>query len=261
MNTTFTCDDKATLIAYLYGDVDAATRQRVDAHLETCARCAEELTALGDVRAELSLWVPPDAELGFAIVKKSDQPTAPVLRPAQWWRTVPAWAQAAAAVLVLAAGLGIANLQVRSGPDGFSVTTGWMVPALSEPSAREAGERRVEGAPANDDWRTGLASLEQQLRNEIRAARDQQPATVRASAPATADEATIRRVQQLLAASEERQARELALRMTQFAADVNMQRRADLQLISKGFGQFDEQMLRQRQMLNNVMRVSASGQQ
>src|SRR5688572_5773584 len=123
--TTFTCDDKATLIAYLYGDVDAATRQRVDAHLETCASCAAEVTALGDVRAELSLWAPPDAELGFAIVKKSEQPSAQVLRPAQWWRTVPAWAQAAAAVLVLAAGLGLANLRVRSGPDGFSLTTGW----------------------------------------------------------------------------------------------------------------------------------------
>src|SRR5688572_21897574 len=255
MTTTFTCDDKATLIAYLYGDVDAATRQRVDAHLETCARCAEEVTALGDVRAELSLWVPPDAELGFAIVRKSEQQTAPVLGPAQWWRTVPAWAQAAAAVLVLAAALGIANLQVRSGPEGFSVSTGWMAPAaapaLSEPLDGAAVDRRVERA---------LVSLEQQLRNEIRSARDQQPATVRAAAP-SADEATVRRVQQLLAESEVRQQRELAFRLAQFTSDMNMQRRADLQRITQSFGQFDEQMLRQRQMLNNVIRVSASGQQ
>jgi anti-sigma factor RsiW len=256
MTTTFTCDDKATLIAYLYAEVDAATRQRVDAHLETCARCAAEVTALADVRAELAMWAPPDAELGFAVVRKSEQQPAPVLRPAQWWRTVPAWAQAAAAMLVLAAGLGIANLQVRSGPEGFSVTTGWMAPApapaLSEPFDGAAVEQRVERA---------LVSLEQQLRNEIRAARDQQPATVRASSPATADEATIRRVQQLLAASEARQAGELALRMTQFAADMNLQRRADLQLIRQGFGQYDEQMLRQRQMMNNVIRASATGQQ
>ena len=258
MTTTFTCDDKATLIAYLYGDVDAATRQRVDAHLETCARCVAEVTALGDVRAELALWAPPDAELGFAIVKRSEHQTAQVLRPAQWWRIVPAWAQAAAAVLVLAAGLGIANLQVHSGPDGFSVTTGWMVaPAtLSEPVDGAAIERRVEGRVER-----ALVSLEQQLRNEIRAARDQQPAAVRASAPATADEATIRRVQQLLKASEERHAQELALRLTQFASDMNMQRRADLMRVSQSLGQFDEQMVRQRQMLNNVIRISASGQQ
>ena len=257
MNSTFTCDDKPTLIAYLYGEVDAAMRASIELHLGSCARCAAEVRALGDVRAELSLWAPPDAKLGFAIVKTSEQPTAQVLRPAQWWRTVPRWAQAAAAVLVLAAGLGIANLQVSSSGEGFSVTTGWMKPALSEQSARTAREVRVEG---QDEWRAALVNLEQQLRNEIRAARDQQPAAVRASAPA-ADDATLRRVQQLLAASEERQARELALRLTQFTYDMNMQRRADLQRITQSFGQFDEQMLRQRQMLNNVIRVSASGQQ
>ena len=83
--------------------------------------------------------------------------------------------------------------------------------------------------------------------------------TVRAATP-SADEATIRRVQQLIAASEERQERELSLRLTQLAVDTNMQRRADLQKITQSFGQFDEQILRQRQMLNNVMRVSLTGQ-
>jgi hypothetical protein len=250
MNTTFSCDDKPTLIAYMYGEVSAAQREIVDAHLAACARCAAEVTALGDVRAELSLWVPPDAELGFAIVKKADQHAATILRPAQWWRTVPAWAQAAAAMLVVAAGLGIANLQVRSGPEGFSVTTGWMAP-VAAPAA----------APQNDDaWRTALVSLEQQLRTEIRSTREEQPAAVRAAAP-TPDDATIRRVQQMLAASEARQERELALRLTQFTYDMNMQRRADLQRITQSFGQYDEHLLRQRQMLNNVIRASVSGQQ
>jgi hypothetical protein len=252
MTTTFTCDDKATLVAYMYGEVDAAVRNQVEAHLAACAACAAEVTALGDVRAELGLWIPPDAELGFTIVKRSEQPAATVLRPAQWWRTVPAWAQAAAAVLVIAAGMGLANVQVRSGPDGLSVSTGWM----STPAAAPAV------APQNDEaWRTALVSLEQQLRTEIRSAREQQqPAAVRVAA-APADEATLRRVQQLLAASEERQSRELALRLTQFTADMNMQRRADLIRIQQNFGQFGDQMMQQRQMLNNVIRVSASGQQ
>jgi anti-sigma factor RsiW len=256
MTTRFTCDDKATLVAYMYGEVDAVVRDRIEAHLAGCDACAAEVTALGDVRAELGLWLPPDAELGFAIVKKSEQPAANVLRPSQWWRTVPAWAQAAAAVLVVGAGLGLANVQIRSGHDGISVSTGWMqpvaAPALGQPADSAAVEQRVERA---------LVSLEQQLRNEIRTSREQQqPNTTRAAAPA-ADDATIRRVQQLIAASEERQARQLAIRMTQFASDMNMQRRADLQLIRQGFGQQEELMLRQRQMLNNVLRVSASGQQ
>lgn len=248
--TTFTCDDKATLIAYIYGELDAAARARVDAHLAACGQCAEEVSALGDVRAELSLWIPPDAELGFSIVKKSEQAT--VLRPAQWWTTVPRWAQAAAAVLVLAAGAAIANIQVRSGPEGFSVTTGWMAPAVSPstPSISDDG-----------GWKLALTSLEQELRSEIRATRTQPgPAAVRASA-STADEATIRRVQQLLAESEQRQERELALRFTQFSRDLDMQRRSDLVRIRSGFGEFGEQMLRQQQMINNVMRVSTTPQQ
>ena len=254
MNSLFTCDDKPTLIAYLYGEVDTAIRDRVDAHLATCDRCAAEVRALGDVRAELVQWAPPDAALGFAITRKSEQPSGTVLRPARWWSTVPAWAQAAAAVLVLAAGAGIANLQVRSGPDGFSVSTGWMTrqePALSAPAAREALDQA-------DGWRAALVSLEQELRSEIRSTHQQNPISVVAP---SADEATLRRVQQLIAASEERQQRELALRLTQFTVDVNLQRRADLMKIRDGFGQFDEQMLRQRQMLNNVIRVSATGQQ
>lgn len=253
MSTTFTCDDKPTLTAYLYGEVDAATRDLVDAHLTTCQACAAEVTALGGVRAELGLWIPPDAELGFTITRKSDAHSAQVLRPARWWSTVPMWAQAAAAVLVLAAGAAIANIQVRSGPDGFTVSTGWMAvpaaPALSEPVDGEAVDRRVERA---------LVNLEQQMRDEIRSAREQN--AVRLAAPST-DEATMRRVRQLIAASEERQQRELALRLTQFNADMNMQRRADLMRITNSFGQFGDQMMQQRQMLNNVMRVSLTGQQ
>src|SRR5690242_6595714 len=122
----FTCDDKASLVSYLYGEVDATTRRAIDDHLATCAACASEVTALGDVRSELGLWAAPDVELDFAIVKKSQLASSNVLRPARWWNTVPVWAQAAAAVLVVAAGVSIANLQIKSGPDGFSVSTGWM---------------------------------------------------------------------------------------------------------------------------------------
>ena len=249
MNTLFTCDDKPTLVAYLYGELDPSMRDRVDAHLATCERCAAEVSALGDVRAELGLWIPPDAELGFTITRKSEPQSATVLRPVRWWSTVPAWAQAAAAVLVIAAGAGIANVQVRTGPDGFSVSTGWMQPAATVAAPVQE---------SNEEWRTALVSLEQQLRSEIRSTREQP--TVRTAA-SSADEATTRRVQQLLAESEQRQQRELALRLTQFTVDMNMQRRADLMKITNSFGQFGDQMMQQRQMLNNVIRVSATGQQ
>ena len=129
MSMKFTCDDKATLVSYLYGEIDAATRQAVDAHLATCETCAAEVSALSDVRSELGAWAAPEVALDFAIIKKSELPASNVLRPARWWSTVPAWAQAAAAILVVAAAASIANLQIKSGPEGFSVSTGWMQPA------------------------------------------------------------------------------------------------------------------------------------
>jgi Putative zinc-finger len=252
MSIKFTCDDKQALVAYLYGEVDQATRQAVDAHLASCAACETEVTALGDARSELGLWIPPEVELDFKIVKKSELPPATVLRPALWWRTVPAWAQAAAAILVLAAGAAIANVRVASGPEGFSVTTGWMPPAakaLSEPLDGAAVEQRVQRA---------LVALEQQLRNEIRSTRDQD-ARVAASVPV--DEATIRRVRQLIAESEQRHERALAMRFVEFTRDMDMQRRADMQNIGRVVGSYEGELMRQRQMMNNVIRVSATPQQ
>ena len=43
MSLMFTCDDKATLVAYLYDEIDAQDRRRVDEHLRQCAACAAEV--------------------------------------------------------------------------------------------------------------------------------------------------------------------------------------------------------------------------
>ena len=248
MSITFKCDDKQTLIAYLYGEVDQETRQAVDAHLASCAACEKEVTALGDVRSELGLWVPPEVELDFKIVKKSELPSGNVLRPARWWSTVPVWAQAAAAILVLAAGAAIANVQVKSGPDGFSVSTGWIQPAaVAAPVTTQ-----------DENWKPALVALEQQLRNEIRSTRDQGVRV--AAAPAPAD-ATIRQVRQLIAESEQRHERELATRFIEFTRDMNMQRRADLVNISRGMVSNYDQLQQQRQTINNLIRVSSTPQQ
>jgi len=251
MSITFSHDDKQTLIAYVYGEVDSPVRAAVEMHLAQCAECTAEVTALGGVRSELSLWVPPEVDLDFTIVKKSELPAGNVLRPARWWNTAPVWAQAAAAIFVLAVGAAIANVQVKSGPDGFVVSTGWLPPSAAAPAP----------VPQTDEaWKTALVSLEQQLRSEIRANRDQS-AVRAAAAGAPADEATVRRVRQLIAESELRQDRELALRFTQLTRDMTMQRRADMQRISAGFGEYDNRLMRQGQMINNVIRVSGTPQQ
>ena len=255
---TFTCDDKETLIAYLYGDIDAPTSRAVQAHLASCESCAREISALGDVRSELGAWAAPEAKLDFAIVRKSDMPEA-VLRPVQWWNVVPAWAQAAAAILVLAAGVSIANVRITSGPNGTSITTGWMHGVSAADAGRPAAAVEVSSA----EWKTALTSLEQQLRSEIRASRE--PAAAVPARAGAGDDATMRRVQQLIGESEQRHSRELAQRLVELQRDVNLQRRADLMQISNSlsnsFGAYDRQLLQQRQLLNNVMRVSTTPQQ
>jgi hypothetical protein len=256
MSIKFTCDDKQTLVSYVYGEIDHDTRQAVDAHLASCRPCSAEVTALGDVRSGIGLWMPPDVELDFAIVKKSQLAAANVLRPARWWTTVPAWAQAAAALLVLAAGAGIANLHIQSGPEGFTVTTGWMAPFDSSTTSA-ARAALAQAKQPEDAWKAALISLEQQLRSEIRATAQHE---TRAASSTAIDAATIRRVQQLIADAEQRHDRALALRFVEFTRDINMQRRADMQNIGRGMVNYEDQLQRQRQTINNLIRVSATQQ-
>jgi len=258
MSLKFSCDDKATLVAYLYNEVDAADRQRVEDHLRECLACEIEVGALSGVRSGLTQWAPPDAELGFAIIQKSVRKPAqnrepvqePALTSASWWKTVPVWAQAVAAVLVLAVSAAIANVQIKSGPDGLVVSTGWMTPA----SATTAVAPVTAPAAGDQQWRTALIALEQQFREEIRTTRE--TGVVRAASRSGVDDATLTRVQALLAASETKQQRELALRMTQLAGDINVQRRADLLRVEQAIGHTGVEMARQGERLNYVIRAA-----
>lgn len=251
MSDRFSCQDKDSLIAYLYDEVEPPLRQQIEEHLRSCRACADELDSLAMVRTELSAWTPPEVELGITIARKAD-----VVRPARWWSEIPAWAQAAAAVFLLAVGLGAANIQVRSGPDGIVVTTGWMTPS--------AGARSTDNATVEESWKPALAALESQLRGEMQTSRASAMEPV--SMPMRADgNAVLKQVQAMLAGSELRQRQELALRVSQLTRDMDIQRRADLVRISQGFGQFEgrtgEMEARQRQMINYITRVSGQPQQ
>jgi hypothetical protein len=263
MSETFTCDDKDQLVAYLYDELGDDQRRRIDEHLRICTACAGEMSGLTHVREELATWAPPDADLGFTIVSTSRPADrqAEVIRPARWWApaAVPAWARAAAAVLAVAAGLSIANLQVRYGAEGLVVSTGWMARAAPGPATPGAAPPASAPSVAVEDWRPALTALETSLRQEIQAARS---GATPVSAPAAREsDLTHQRVAQLIEQSERRQQQELALRLTQFGRDLEVQRRSDLVRINQGFGQFEgragAEIARQRQMLDYIMRVSA----
>jgi anti-sigma factor RsiW len=257
------CQEGEALVTYLYGEADPGERARFEAHLLSCVPCRRELEALRSVRARLAAWKPADRALGFRLVR--DPVVAPLRRR---WYSVPAWAQAAAAVLLLAAAAAVANLDVRYGKDGLVVRTGWQKPAVQAPAA----------AP----WRADLAALGRDLRSEFQAS---QPVTVPAAAPSVSDEDLVRRidavlrsgrvdvapaapadgqtlkkVEGLIQASEDRQRRELAMRLLQLTRDLDGQRRLDLARIQQGFGQIESRTALEsnqtREAINYFMRVS-----
>lgn len=262
MNREFDCSDKDTLVAYVYGECEASERLQVDAHLAGCQSCAAEVAGLGGVRQALAEWTPPAVAGSFRIVREEEQTAAPatVLRPARWWqRPAPAWARAAAAVLLLSAGAGMANLDVRYGSDGLSVRTGWRHAA---PPPSPAAQASVAPASPATPWHADLAALGQQLRGEfgtglqsVRVAA--QPA---ARAAGLDERQVMARVRALIDESEQRQQRELAYRVAQVQGEIGVQRRADLLRVQQGFGQLQGQtgaeVAQQRQLLNYLLTVS-----
>jgi anti-sigma factor RsiW len=250
MNDMFTCGDHDALVSYLYDECDPQQRRAISAHVAICAACASEVAALTATREQLALWSPPDALLGFKIV--SEEPArSNVLRPPRWWRQpLPAWAQAAAAVLIFGTGMtlgALRNVAVR-GPEGSAPLSGSAPPVAAVASS-------ATPATIKD-----LAALEQRLRSEmsqIRAvsAPDRQSAT---SAQVFA------RVRQMIDDSEQRQQRELALRTTALVRDFDAQRNDDIARIERTIGQMDgttgAEVAQQRQVLNYLMRVSQRGQ-
>ncbi|MBA3271647.1 MAG: zf-HC2 domain-containing protein [Acidobacteria bacterium] len=252
MSETFRCDDKEMLVAYLYGEIDANGGREVERHLRTCSTCARETEGLQSVRHDLEAWLAPDADLGFTIPSKAP---ATVLQPARWAAAggLPAWAQVAAAALFIAASAAIANVQVRSTTDGFVVSTGW-IPVATPVSAGPV-------APAsNNEWRRELSALEQTLRREL-TPRAIAPAPVPARSHEAGDTAAVlRRVQTLLAESEQRQRQELALRLATADRDWSIRRQTDLMNINQTLGRLQRGALRteagQQEMVNLIRRVS-----
>ena len=161
---------------------------------------------------------------------------------------MPAWAQAAAAVVVFATGV---TLGVRRG-----ATTSTPPRELS--AAVSSAE--ASGATASAVTRGDLSALEQRLRGEIARMRV-------ASGPGQAspgDSDVLQRVRAMIEDSERRQQRELALRTSEVMRDFDAQRRVDLTRIERTLGQMDGttgvEVEQQRQMLDYLMRVSQRGQ-
>ena len=242
--------DKELLVEYLYDEVEPAERRAMETHLLSCAECRGELRELRSARTSLSAWAPPAPELELQVVRRADAAN----RRGRYWAVPAAWGLAAAAVLVLAIASAVANVEVRYGPDGFTVRAG----AARAEVARAASAAEATVRAEDASLRRELEAIGQRL-HDLEASRGTH--TVLASAKTSAPQGPdlLRAVRQLISESEGRQEQELARRISQVLRDVESARRVDLDRTQRALaevqGVADTTIIRQREMENHFLRV------
>ena len=220
------CDSKELLVSFLYDELDPSAKRAFDIHLATCVECRDELAELRTTRGHLASWAPPEPDFGFRIVRGAAAPP-----PAPRFRITPAWGLAAAALLVVAVGAAIANLDVRYGREGLVVRTGWQHASGAPVSAERAGAGLT---PV--DWKAQAEALDRRLQNleQTISARSRTSAVQNASVSDMSDAEVLQRVREMLGQSEARQQRALAVRTAAITREVDARRKLDLAAIDQG---------------------------
>jgi len=272
--------NKDDLVSYLYDDLDGPARAGFERHLRVCNGCRDELQAMRAVRADLLTWSPPEPDFAFRIVKEplaahaKNEPRAAqgtVLRPnVPSWRAwfTPAAGLAAAAVLVLAAAVSLAHVEIRSGADGWTLRTGWSADSSSDFAG--ALTRAGYGGQAHDVYLGApvraediMVALERRVAALETVSRDSNVRNA-STLSARASDDILKTVRDLLAQSETRQKGELALRLQQVLRDVDMKRAADLNGVRQGLSRIDasvtEEAVAHRELMNYIITNSNAKQ-
>jgi hypothetical protein len=251
MNDIFQCGDSAALVSYLYDECEPGEQELIAAHVKRCATCAGEIDALRATRQTLAAWTPPDLALGFRIERGADVPRAKVLEPKiAWWRApLPAWAQAAAALVIFGAGLATGIARNESVPQTPAAQTAAVVPAEARPVAAPSVSR--DALASRDE----LAQLEQRIRAEFSQPRSTPTTTVLTARGS--DDALLQQVRTLIEQSEENQRKDFTLRMVELAGNIEQQRRVDLTTVRQSMGQLQDvtgnELRQQREVLGRLV--------
>jgi anti-sigma factor RsiW len=202
------CEQRENLIAYLYDEADANERRIVEAHLASCETCREELRAFRDVRQDLLAWdVPAHESVWKPFVTARTQPV---------WRQMPAWAMAAAAMLVFGIGVagGYAGRVMASRADAPA-----QVAAVQPPSQPV----NVTPAASLED----LRALQSRMSDLERAASVRTVSAAPVSVSASSDAAILAKVEQLIREGEGRVTKKTLQRVISIVGEMDTQRRRD----------------------------------
>ena len=238
-------DNQDALLDYLYEEGDPAERLKIAKHLQECATCSVAVLELQNVRNMLGEWTPPGSELGFRIVQDGEASHRATSEPEArrrwaWRQALPGhaagWLQAAAAILLFVAGMAASQLRLDYADGALTLRT-----RSSEP----ASIRTVSITLPAD-------STEPMLENRVPSAPEAVVPTPLISGDQT--ERLLQRVRSMIDQSEQRQQRELALRLSQVAREVDTQHQADLVRMQQSLGQ--QQELSQRELLDMLVKTS-----
>ena len=119
----------------------------------------------------------------------------------------------------------------------------------------------VPVAASSEEWKERLHLLDTRLQQLEQSNRPITAASERQNTAARMSDAEIlREVRKIIAESETRQQRELALRVTQVVRDVDAARVGDLARVEQGLRQIqgltDAELIRHRDTLNHLLRVT-----
>jgi hypothetical protein len=248
------CDRKELLVSFLYDEIDSASKREFQNHLKTCVDCRDELAELGATRAQIAMWSPPDADLGFRIVREAESPKR------RWFQWSPAWGFAAAAIVLLAISAAIANLDVRYGSDGLVVRTGWnhgVDLAQQQPAAANV-------TPV--DWKAQADQLDRRLRELERTMSTREGSAIQnASTSDTENDALLQRVRDIVGQSETRQQRAFTARLSEMTREFDARRQLDLATIDQGMTRLQNtsgaELRQYRELVNRQFRQAAYQQE
>jgi hypothetical protein len=208
----------------LYGEADAATARRVSEHHALCAACREEMASLRRVRRDLTAWSLPEG-------------VAP--RPAAAPRSTGWLAAAAALVAALGAGFVLSGSELR----------------------HEQGALTLRLGPAHSGVEALLARQEARHRAEMDALRRELLPAAQTGVPRVgSDQALLRRVEEMVRQSEERQDARFNARLAAFGEQAETQRRYDLARVSAGLsyleGKTGQDVVRTTELMGYMLQAS-----
>ncbi|MFQ6116087.1 MAG: zf-HC2 domain-containing protein [bacterium] len=222
------CDiPKERLIEYLYQDLEPGKKATIEAHLAQCPTCNRELEELEKTAEILRTW--PDEEPHTNLIFVQERTSFWKLMIPVWlrgigWRRIMFGASSAVASILLM--LSLLNLEVTYNQGNFNLKMSWL--------PRPGTEVITPGNPlAVPVTQREFAEWQQQ---------------------------SMELLQEMVQASEARQRRELGDALTEFARNMDQQRRQDLRLVGKGLEVFQlstEGRFRQTdEILQRLLRVN-----